>query len=126
MVSIILMVLWAACIYQDIFGLIKGYFIGEKKKVEKHEPAAYRKWIRISSVLLILCGALNIFWEICDLCAPDAGSFKYTILFIITLAVMIAAVSVAYVLIVKPADKKKGIESELEKEIKEILKEDKN
>ena len=119
-VSIALIVMWAVVICNGIFALVKGYFYREQEKAKKHEPNAYRKWIRISGVLLIICGVLNIIWNILDSVSKESG-FKYVIFIIITVAVVVAVIAFAYARIVKPADEAAGIESEFDK----ILKEDK-
>lgn len=118
--SIILIVIWALMIVEGIYGLVKGYFFHEQEKVKKHEPNAYHKWIRLSSVLIIICGVLCVLWSFLD-GFSKATDFKYIIFIIITVVVIIAAIAVAYRCIVKPADKAIGIESEIDK----ILKEDK-
>lgn len=118
--SIILIVIWATTIFNGIYGLAKGYFYREQEKAKQHEPKAYQKWIRFSSVFLILCGVINVILSILD-GFSKANDFKYVIFIIITVAVVIAIIAVAYTRIVKPADKAIGIESEFDK----ILKEDK-
>lgn len=118
--DVVLIILWATTIFDGVFGIVKGYFYREKEKVNKHDPVAYRKWIRLSGVFLILCGVINIILCILDAFA-DAFNFKYVIFIVITVAVVIAAISVLYARIVKPADKALGITSEFD----EILKKDK-
>ena len=116
--SIVLIVIWASMILTGIYGLVKGYFYGEQDKVKKHEPNAYRKWIKLSSVFVILCGVINVVLSILDGFAA-AGDWKYVIFICVTVVVVIAAAAVAYVCIVKPADKAMGIESEFDKILKD-------
>ena len=116
--SIIIIVLWASVIFEGIYGIVKGYFYREQEKVKKHEPNAYRKWVRLSSVFITICGVLNVIWSILDGFSEAADS-KYIIFIIITVVVAIAAVAVAYTRIVRPADKALGIESEFDKILKD-------
>ena len=67
MFSLILIVLWLSLVFEGIYGLVNGYFYREKSKAEKHAPDAYRKWVRITSVFLIICAVLNTIWCILDL-----------------------------------------------------------
>ena len=116
--TLILIVLWLSLVFEGIYGLVKGYFHREQNRVEKHDPDAYRKWVRITSVFLIICAVLNTIWCILD-ALSDKQDFTYTVLLIITVIVMIAITAISYCLIVKPADKKLGIESEFSKILKE-------
>ena len=106
--TILLIIIWTPLIYEGVFGLIKGYFHGEQEKAKKHEPKAYRKWVRLSSVFIVLCGALNLVFSVLD-GFSETNSMKYIVYILITVAVTIAASGVAYVGIVKPADKASGI-----------------
>lgn len=115
--SIILIIIWASIIFNGIYGIIKGYFYGEKEKAKKHEPIAYRKWIKLSSVFLIICGILNVIWSYLE-GFSDGNDFKYVLYIIITVIVVITIIAIAYTRIVKPADKAIGIESEFDKTIK--------
>ena len=106
MLTIILVIVWASIIFQGIYGLVKGSFYHEQKdEAKKHEPNAYRKWVRISSVFITLCGIINVILSILD-GFSGAHDFKYVIFIVITAAVVIAATAVAYACIVKPADKR--------------------
>lgn len=116
--TIVLIVIWISTAFEGIYGIAKGYFRHEREKAKKHEPNAYRKWVRLSSVFLIIFSVLNIIWCILD-GATDAFDFKYVVYVIITVAVFIAAIAVAYILIVKPADKANGIESDFDRILKE-------
>lgn len=117
-ISLILIVLWLSLIIDGIYGIVKGYFFREQNKVSKHEPNAYHKWVRLSSVFIIICGITNTIWCILDSISEKAG-YKYLILIIITVVIIIAITAVLYCLIVKPADKKIGIESEFSKILKD-------
>ena len=112
--SIILIILWLSVIADGIFALVKGYFPREQDKVKKHEPNAYRKWIRFSSIFVILCGVINVILSILD-GFSGANDFKYVIFTAITVVIVVAVVAIAYARIVKPADKALGIESEFDK-----------
>ena len=116
--SIILIAIWAWVIFDGIYGIVKGYFRREREKAKNHEPNAYRKWVRLSSAFLIICGALNVIWSILNGLSEVTDS-KYVILIIITVAAVISAVAVAYIRIVKPADKANGIESRFDKTLEE-------
>ena len=116
--SLILIVLWLSLVFEGIYGLVNGYFYREKSKAEKHAPDAYRKWVRITSVFLIICAVLNTIWCILDSLSKK-DDFTYTILIIVTVIVMIEITVITYCLIVKPADEKLGIESEFSKILKE-------
>ena len=116
--TLILIVLWLSLVFEGIYGLVKGYFYREQNRVEKHDPDAYRTWVRITSVFLIICAVLNTIWCILD-ALSDKQDFTYTVLIIVTVIVMIAITAISYCLIVKPADKKLGIESEFSKILKE-------
>ena len=116
-VSIILIVIWLSFILEGVYGIVKGYFYHEQNKVDKHDPDAYRKWVRLSSVFCMICGVLNAIWCILDAISENSG-FIYIILIIITVVVTIAVTAVSYRLIVKPADQKIGIESEFDKILK--------
>ena len=116
--TLILIVLWLSLVFEGIYGLVKGYFYREQNRVEKHDPDAYRKWVRITSVFLIICAVLNTIWCILD-ARSGKQDFTYTVLIIVTVIVMIAITAISYCLIVKPADKKLGIESEFSKILKE-------
>ena len=112
--SIILIILWVVLLFEGIYCFVKGYFHKEAEKIKKHEPNAYRKWVKISGVLLILCSVINIVLGVLD-SLSDAADWRYTILCVIVVAVMVAIISISYWIIVKPADKKSGIESEIDK-----------
>lgn len=116
--SIILIIIWLSLIFDGVYGIAKGHFFKEQDKVQKHDQNAYRKWVRISGVLLIICSAINITWSIFDAFADDFD-WTYVILIVITVAIFIAIVATTYYKIVKSADKKAGIESEIDKILKE-------
>lgn len=116
--SLILVVLWLSLLFDGIYGIVKGYFYREQSKAEKHAPDAYSKWVRITSVFIILCAVLNTIWCILDSLSKKEDN-TYIVLIIITVMVMIAIAAVSYCLIVKPADKKLGIESEFSRILKE-------
>ncbi len=121
--SIILIILWAYLIFDGVYGIIKGVFHKEEKKVEKHEPKAYHKWVRISSVFFTLCGILNIVWIAMGAIYSDDNT--YLIYTLITVAVCILLTAVTYRIIVKTADKKIGIQGEFSEILKESKKEEK-
>ena len=64
--SLILIVLWVAIIIEGVYGYSKGHFPKEEDKVKKHDPTAYKRWVKISSVLLIICSIVNIVLSILD------------------------------------------------------------
>ena len=64
--TLILIVLWLSLVFEGIYGLVKGYFYREQNRVKKHDPDAYRKWVRITCVFLIICAVLNTIWCILD------------------------------------------------------------
>ncbi len=118
LMTIVLIVMWASVVFEGIYGVVKGYFYREQEKAKKHEPVAYRKWVRLSGVFIAVCGVLNIIWSVLD-SVSKAADFKYTIYIIITVVAVIAAAAVSYTRIVKPADKANGIESEFDKILKD-------
>lgn len=109
MLSIILIIIWAMTIFYGIYGIVKGHFYREQEKAGKqHEPNAYHRWVRLSSVFMLICGVLNVIWSILD-GFSDASDWKYIIFIIITVVITIAAAAIAYRFIVKPADEKARI-----------------
>ena len=113
--------LWISLIASGVYGIAKGYFYREREKTELHEPKAYRKWVRLSSAILVLGGLINILWSILD-AFNNVRDWTYVILILATVALVIVLTAVSYACIVKRADKKAGIESEIDR----ILKGDQN
>ena len=116
--SIALIIIWAGTVYNGVYALVKGFFPHEEKKAEKHDPKAYRKWVRFSGVFLTLCGVLNMIWNLLD-AFSESPDFSSVLWVIITVVVAIAIICIGYVCIVKPADKAAGIESDFDKILKE-------
>ena len=118
--SWIMVAIWAALVLNGLHGLIKGYFYHEQKKAEQHEPTAYRKWVRLCGVFLMLGSGLNIYWCVLD-AFSESSDFTYMLYLILTTAVVIALAGVFYACFVRPADKKAGIESEFSRRYHENL-----
>lgn len=116
--SLILIVLWIAIIFEGIYGLAKGHFPKEQNKVEKHDPAPYKKWVKISSVVLILCSVVNIILSILD-SFSEAEDWKFVGLIVLAVILTIVIMSISYRKIVIPADRKAGIEGEFKKILEE-------
>ena len=98
--SIVLIVIWASMILTGIYGLVKGYFYGEQDKVKKHEPNAYRKWIKLSSVFVILCGVINVVWIIWSVCMIILSIFPGIITLIGELIGILVPVNTVYLLLI--------------------------
>ena len=96
----------------------KGHFPKEEDKVNKHEPMAYKKWVKISSVILIICSIINIILSILDFFS-ETNDWKFTILIAVIVILAIAIMSIAYRKIVIPSDRKAGIEGEFKKILEE-------
>lgn len=116
--SLILIVLWVAIIIEGVYGYSKGHFPKEEDKVKKHDPTAYKKWVKISSVLLIICSIINIILSILDYFS-EANDWKFTIMIVATVVLAIVIMSVIYCKVVIPADRKAGIEGEFKKILEE-------
>ena len=106
--SIVFVAVGLVLVFDGIYAAVTGTQYANRNKPIKHEPTAYRTWVKVSGVCIAIAGVATIAWKFL-FSSKVSGTLLAVCGIVIAAALLIAIIS--YFVIVKPADRKQKKDS---------------